>query len=182
MQTVVVVVVVVDSHIQRFVLATGENTNNNTVIQQVKSAIDLSNDNPARRSTGHIMVTTRYSDQQGSKSLKKILARSNQPRTMESYRRQDYVFEYELQFLLSGVLPVLQNLNYNLQRRLSDGSPYLQFKTANSTVQFNYRLQNHTFRNPFCSSCCRVCALCGPEFKIMGLYITANPTQPDQYR
>ena len=40
---------------------------------------------------------------------------------------------------------------------------------------------------PFClnarsssssSSCCRVCALCGPEFKIMGLYITANPTQP----
>ena len=39
-----------------------------------KSAIDLSNANPAcghkqvRRSTGHITVTTRYSDQQGSRS------------------------------------------------------------------------------------------------------------------
>ena len=39
-----------------------------------KSAIELSNANPAcgpkevRRSTGHLMVTTRYSDQQGSKS------------------------------------------------------------------------------------------------------------------
>ena len=43
-----------------------------------KSAIDLSNANPAcghkevRRSTGHIMVTTRYSDQQGSKSRQNV--------------------------------------------------------------------------------------------------------------
>ena len=44
-----------------------------------KSAIDLSNANPAcghkevRRSTGHIMVTTRHSDQQGSKSRQKVM-------------------------------------------------------------------------------------------------------------
>ena len=44
-----------------------------------KSAIDLSNANPAcghkeeRRSTGHIMLTTRYSDQQGSKSRQKVM-------------------------------------------------------------------------------------------------------------
>ena len=44
-----------------------------------KSAIDPSNVNPAcghkevRRSTGHIMVTTRYSDQQGSKSRQKVM-------------------------------------------------------------------------------------------------------------
>ena len=45
-----------------------------------KSAIDLSNNaNPAcghkevRRSTGHIMVTTRYSDRQGSKSRQKVM-------------------------------------------------------------------------------------------------------------
>ena len=44
-----------------------------------KSAIDLSNANPAcghkevRRSTGHIIVTTRYSDQQGSKSRQKVM-------------------------------------------------------------------------------------------------------------
>ena len=70
----VVVVVVVDSHIQRIVLATEETT----VTQQV-SLIDLSNTNPAcghrevRRSTGHIMVTTGYSDQQGSKSRQKVM-------------------------------------------------------------------------------------------------------------
>ena len=44
----------------------------------VKSAIDLSNANPARahkearRSTGHIMVTARYSNQQGSKSRQNL--------------------------------------------------------------------------------------------------------------
>ena len=49
-----------------------------------------------------------------------ILARSNQPRTSETDRRQDDVFGYELQLLVSAVLPVPQNLNYKLQRRLSD--------------------------------------------------------------
>ena len=58
------------------------------------------------------MVTVRYSNQWG----RIIYARSNQPRTSETYRRQDDVFGCELQFLLSGVLPVLQNLNYKLQR------------------------------------------------------------------
>ena len=44
-----------------------------------KSAIDLSNANPAcghkevPRSTGHIMATTRYSNQQGSKSRQKFM-------------------------------------------------------------------------------------------------------------
>ena len=44
-----------------------------------KSVIDLSNANPAcghkdvPRSTGHIMVTTRYSKQQGSKSQQKVM-------------------------------------------------------------------------------------------------------------
>ena len=58
----------------------------------------------------------------------KILARSNQPRTSETYRRQDDVFGYELQFLMSinRVLPVFQNLNYKLQRRLSDVLPIHQ--------------------------------------------------------
>ena len=47
--------------------------------QQV-AAIDLSNANPAacghkevRRSTGHIIMTTRYSDQQGSKSRRNVI-------------------------------------------------------------------------------------------------------------
>ena len=55
-------------------------------------------------------------------NLDKILARSNQPRTSETYWRQGDVFGYELQFLMSinRVLPVFQNLNYKLQRKLSD--------------------------------------------------------------
>ena len=41
----------------------------------------------------------------------KALARSNQPITLETYRRQDDVFDYELEFKLSGVLTTFQNLN-----------------------------------------------------------------------
>ena len=56
-----------DSHIQRLALEPDKPT----MTLQVS---DLGNANPARghkevrRSTGHIMVTTRYSNQQGSKS------------------------------------------------------------------------------------------------------------------
>ena len=46
------------------------------------------------------------------KLLKYVPARCNQPRTSETCRRQDDVCEYELQFLLSGELPVFHNLNY----------------------------------------------------------------------
>ena len=51
------------------------------------------------------MVTTRY---------------SNQPRKGETYRREEDVFGYELQFLESEALPVFHKINYNLQRKLSD--------------------------------------------------------------
>ena len=62
------------------------------------------------------MVTARYSIQQRSKS-RQALAKSNQPRTSETYRREDDVFRYELQFLMSGVLPSFRNLNSKLQRK-----------------------------------------------------------------
>ena len=58
-----------------------------------KSAIDLSNANPAcghkevRRSTGHIMVTTRYSNQQGSKSPQKVMRLCKQRHRPISKRR-----------------------------------------------------------------------------------------------
>ena len=63
-----------------------------------KSAIDLSNASPARgheevrRSTGHIMVTQTNRDP----NRDKILARSSQPKTSETYQRQDDVLGYEL--------------------------------------------------------------------------------------
>ena len=60
------------------------------------------------------MVTTRYSDQQGwSKSRQ--YSYQVQPidkrtlKTLETYRRQDDVFGNELQFLLSGVLPIQES-------------------------------------------------------------------------
>ena len=63
---------IVDSHVQRLVLATEE-----TTVTQVSHR--PSNVNPAcrhkevRRSTGHMMVTTRCSDPQGSKSRQKVM-------------------------------------------------------------------------------------------------------------
>ena len=62
-----------------------------------KSAIDLSNANPDRghkelqRSTGHIMLKARHSNQQGFNS-RQTHAKYNQRRTSETYRRQDDVF------------------------------------------------------------------------------------------
>ena len=54
----------------------------------------------------YITVIARYSDQEGS----------NQQRTSETYRRQGDVFGYELQSLLSGVLPVFQSLKMTSYR------------------------------------------------------------------
>ena len=90
-----------------------------------KSAIDLSNAShacdhkEARRSTGHIMGQTHYSDQEGSKSRQNP-CQVQPTEKLETYWRQDNVFGYELQFLMSGVLPSLPTLNYKLQRRLLD--------------------------------------------------------------
>ena len=57
-----------------------------------------------------LVATKRYLvDQQGSKSRQKNFAGSNRPRTSETYRRQENIFGYEVQFLLSGVLPVFKN-------------------------------------------------------------------------
>ena len=64
-----------------------------------------------------MMVTTRYSNQQGSKLRDKTLARFDHPTIPENYRRHEDVFGHELQLLLSGVLSVIQNLNYKLQRK-----------------------------------------------------------------
>ena len=46
----------------------------------------------------------------------KILGRFNHLRTLEIYRRQDDVFGYAIHFLLSGALPVFQNLNFTSYR------------------------------------------------------------------
>ena len=92
-----------------------------------------------------LLVTKRYEGQrvtswrqpatQTNRDLNrdKILARSNQPRTSETCRRQDDVFGYKLQFLLSGVLLISQ---YNLQRRLSDVLPPFNKVIKNDTRSF----------------------------------------------
>ena len=101
-----------------------------------KSVIDLSNANPAcghkdvRRSTGHIMVTTRNRDPN------RVTESLPGPTTREHRKhigRQDDVFGYGLQFLVSGVLPVCQNLNYRLQKRLSGVLLIYQTKSSQMT-------------------------------------------------
>ena len=56
-----------------------------------------------RRSTGHTIVTTRYSYQQGYKSRQNY-CQVQPTEDIGNYRRQDDVFGYELQLLLSEVL------------------------------------------------------------------------------
>ena len=68
-----VVVVVVDSHIQRIVLATEETTVTQQVSPRPIKCQSRLWSQEVRRSTGYIMVTTRYSDQQGSKSRQKVM-------------------------------------------------------------------------------------------------------------
>ena len=108
------------------------------VTQQVSHRPDLVVDSHIQRIHQipiPLVVTNRYEGQPVTKPATQtsrdpnhyiFLARSNQLRTSESYRCQDDVFGYELQFLLSGVLLVFQNLNYKLQRRLSDVLPIQQ--------------------------------------------------------
>ena len=67
----------------------------------------------------YIMVTTHYSNKQGSESRQNP-SRSTHPTASETHRRRDDVSGCELQFLLFRVLPVFQNLNYKLQRSLSN--------------------------------------------------------------
>ena len=70
-------------------------------------------------STGCIMVIKPATQTNRDPNRDKILAKSYHLRTSGIYRRQDYVFGFELQLLLSGVLPVtFQNLREKLQRRL----------------------------------------------------------------
>ena len=66
------------------------------------------------------MVTTRYSNQQGSKPRQNFCEVQPTENIGNFYRRQHDVFGYELKLLLSELLQDFQNLNYKLQRRLSD--------------------------------------------------------------
>ena len=72
-----------------------------------ETAIDLSNANPAhahkevRRSTVHTSWWQPATQTSRDPTRDNILTRSNHPRTSETYRRQDDVLGYELQFFYS---------------------------------------------------------------------------------
>ena len=128
-------------------------------------------------------MTTSYSNQQGSKSRQDpCQVQLQYPRTSGTYRRHDDVFVYELQLLLSGVLPILQNLSYKLQKRLSyvlpiDQSNQKWLKTFSSLSEGYTKSRNVTHSasngtdqclngspnlltisraNPIDSGCCRL--------------------------
>ena len=68
----------------------------------------------------------------------KTLARFSHPRTWGTYPREDPFWGYERQFLLSGVLPINQNLNYKLQKRLPNVLPIYQSHRKCQEVVLQY--------------------------------------------
>ena len=80
-----------------------------------------------RRSMGHIMVTTHYSNQQGSKSRQNLceVQPTENIENLSAPRRCLWV-RATVQFLPSRVLPIFQNLKYKLQIGLSDVLPIQQ--------------------------------------------------------
>ena len=66
------------------------------------------------------MMTARYSTNRDP-NRERTLARSNQPRTSETYRRQGDVFGYELQRRLSYVLPNQKCHHKRWQKKLALG-------------------------------------------------------------
>ena len=84
--------VVVDSHIQLFVLATEETTVTQQVSHRPIKCQSRCGHKAVPRSTGHIVEKTRYQDQQGSKSRQKVMRLCKQwhrpisKRFIKSYR------------------------------------------------------------------------------------------------
>ena len=116
----VVAVVVVDPHIQRIVLAAEETP----VTQRVsRRPIKCQSGAWSQRGTkinGSHHVTTRYSNQQGSKSRQNPCQVQPTKDVGKLSASRRCVFGCEVQFLLSGVLPGFQNLDCKLQSRLPD--------------------------------------------------------------
>ena len=117
----------IDSHIQHIVLATEETT----VTQQVS----LRPIKCQSRSWSHRVTTVDGSHNGESPLLKptgiKFVTNLMLGTTNGEHRKLIGVktmslFRYEVQFVLSGVLPVFHNLNYKLQRRLPDVLPNQQ--------------------------------------------------------
>ena len=114
------VVVVVDSHVQRIFFATEETTETQQVSprpikcqsrswSQRRTIVNGSyhGDSPLLKLAG-IQIATKLMPGTTNREHRELIGVKTMP-----------LFGYEVQFLLSGVLPAFQNLNYNLQRRLS---------------------------------------------------------------
>ena len=114
----------VDPHIQRITL---ELKNYDTVTQQVSHRpIECQSRSWSQRGTK--VNGSRHGDNSLLKPTGIQIATKSLPgftTLKKTYRRQEYVFGYELQLLLSGVLPILQKLNYKLQRTLSERDAHL---------------------------------------------------------
>ena len=108
--------VIVGSHIHRLVLATEE-----TMMTQPAShrSINFQCRSWSRRGTK--VNGLHHGDSSLLKPTEIQIATKPSPgpppKTLETFRRENHVLGYELQFLLSGVLPVFHDQNYKLQRR-----------------------------------------------------------------
>ena len=75
-----------------------------------------------RRSTDHFMLTTRYSNQQGSK-LRQNSSQVQLPENIWNLSTSTISLGRNCSLFLSEVLPVLQNLNYKLHKNCVMGCP-----------------------------------------------------------
>ena len=133
----------IDSHIQHIVLATEETT----VTQVSHRPIKCQSRSWSQR------VTTANGSHNGETLLKpteiqfatkSMLGKINGEHRKLIGVKTMSLFGYEVQFVLFGVLPVFQNLNYKLQSRLSDVLPnqqghqeYLQRRLLRNTIRLS---------------------------------------------
>ena len=94
------------------------------------------------------MVTTRYSNQHGSKSRQNP-CQVQPAENIESLSASRHAFEYELQLLLFGVQPVVQNLNYKLQRHKQRGLSDVQLirQSNKKILKQNLAIEGYTKTN-----------------------------------
>ena len=116
------VVVVIDSCVQPIGLAKTEET----TLTQRDSHIYLSNVNPSRghkevrRPTGHIMAITRYANQQRSRSRRNRYQVQPPDSIGNLSASTRCLWVRTIHFLLSGMLPVFQNLSDVLPTRQTE--------------------------------------------------------------
>ena len=143
----------IDSHIQNIVLATKETAVTQHVSHRPIKCQSRSWSERVTTVNGSYNCESPLLKPTGIQfATKPMLETTNGERRKLIGVRTMSLFEYEVQFVLSGVLPVVQNLNCKLQRRLSNVLPNQQvIKCMYSDALANTAVPYQTFTTVLCS-------------------------------